>query len=98
MVHWTLALTHAPPLRPAHSGAYGHCNTIQMYPYCACGGVQGLGIFPLLRGKFTQIPQPCQPMTCSPRGHRALTLRVLNEKAGSSLKKYHRHQMMARRD
>lgn len=100
----------------AHSGAYGHCNTIQMYTtVCvdvfryACAGweygnvptkgqcrlryflpvsclfVSGALDISIIAGKFTQIPKPCQPMTCSPRGHWALTLRDINEKATSRL-------------
>ena len=53
-----------------------------------CQAVSGAWDIFIIEGKFTQIPQPCQLVTHSPRGHWALTLRDINEKATSSLKKY----------
>lgn len=44
---------------------------------------RGIWIFPLLQEYSLKSPKPCQPMTCTPRGHWALTLRGINEKATS---------------
>lgn len=68
----------------------GQCRLRYFLPV-SCLSVSGAWDISIIAGKFIQIPQPCQPMTCSPRGHWALTLKDLNEKATSSLKKYHWH-------
>lgn len=62
---------------------------MKIFSTSAVSTSQGRRIFPLLQGKFTQIPQPCQTLTFRPRGREASTLRGINEKATGSLKKYH---------
>lgn len=44
---------------------------------------RGIWIFPLLQEYSLKSPKPCQPTTSTPRGHWALTLRGINEKATS---------------
>lgn len=98
----------------AHPGAYGHCNTIQMYESCWCGCVQvcnthmffslrvwacaregsvqikifschssddlrGLGYFHVA-GKFTENPEPRQPLKCSLKGCRLYPWGMLIER------------------
>ncbi|KAJ4920088.1 hypothetical protein JOQ06_027994 [Pogonophryne albipinna] len=81
MVHWTLALTHT--LGPLQHNPDVVCRYTHMFL-----SLRGSDIS-IIEGKVSHILKPCQPMTCSPRGRWALTLRDINEKATRSLKTLH---------
>lgn len=56
-----------------------------------CLSVSGVWDISIIEGKFTQIPQPCQPTASSPGGQLGFSSKGhnINDKAAVSLKKNH---------